>query len=150
MSDTSSSPLDGLPGNVVIFGPGANCTLEICPVEWSVYQYRPSLAANATFLALYSLAMLIHIYLGYRWRSWWFAAFMIVGCISECVGYVGRIIMWNNPFNFAGFLMQITLVTGAPVWYTASIYITLSKTFVIPSLMWATFPADHILQNSVL
>lgn len=117
----------GMP-NVVIFGPGANCTLELCPVEWSVYQYRPSLAANLTFLVLYTLLGGIHIFLGWRWRSWWFAVFMILGCISETIGYVGRLLLWKNPFSFPGFMLQVTCVAGAPVFYTAAIYITLAKT----------------------
>lgn len=114
--------------NVVIFGPGANCTLELCPVEWSVYQYRPSFAANLAFLLLYALLGGIHTFLGWRWRSWWFAVFMILGCTSEVIGYTGRMLLWKNPFSFPGFMLQITCVTGAPVFYTAAIYITLSKT----------------------
>ena len=120
--------------NVVIFGPGANCTLELCPVEWSVYQYRPSFAANLFFLIIYSFLGIFHTYLGWRWRSWWFAAFMILGCTSEVIGYAGRLLLWNNPFSFLGFMLQITCVTGAPVWYTAAIYITLAKTWVNPSI----------------
>jgi hypothetical protein len=49
------------PPNVVVFGPGANCTLAICPVEISVYGYRPSLAANISFIALYAVAAVIHM-----------------------------------------------------------------------------------------
>ncbi|CAI6089510.1 unnamed protein product [Clonostachys chloroleuca] len=115
---------------VVVFGPGSNCTLEICPLDWSVYKYQPSLSANATFLALFGLAMVMHIYLGIRWRSWWFMAFMISGCIFEMIGYGGRIMLYKNPFSFPGFLIQIITITGAPVFYTAAIYVTLSKTQV--------------------
>jgi hypothetical protein len=116
------------PNNLVIFGPDANCTLALCPVEWSVYQYRPSLAANGTFIALYALAMITHIILGIRWRQWFFMSFMILGCLFEIVGYIGRIILYHNPFNFGGFMIQIVFVTSGPVFYTAAIYVTLSKT----------------------
>jgi hypothetical protein len=115
---------------VVVFGPGSNCTLEICPLDWSVYKYQPSLPANATFLALFGLAMVMHIYLGIHWRSWWFMAFMISGCIFEMIGYGGRIMLYRNPFSFPGFLIQIITITGAPVFFTAAIYVTLSKTQV--------------------
>ncbi|CAG9942751.1 unnamed protein product [Clonostachys rosea f. rosea IK726] len=119
---------------VVVFGPGSNCTLEICPLDWSVYKYQPSLPANATFLALFGLAMVMHIYLGIHWRSWWFMAFMISGCIFEMIGYGGRIMLYRNPFSFPGFLIQIITITGAPVFFTAAIYVTLSKTQVFLSL----------------
>ena len=123
--------------NVVIFGPGSNCTLEICDLDWSVYKYRPSLPANITFLVLFGLAMALHIYLGARWKSWWFMGFMIAGCLSEIIGYGGRIMMHENPFSFPAFMIQIVFVTGAPVYYTAAIYVTLSKTLVslhVPAL----------------
>lgn len=113
---------------VVVFGPDSNCTLEICKIEWSVYKYRPSLPANVIFLVIFAFAMGLHTYLGIRWKSLWFMAFMIVGCLSEIIGYAARIKMYENPFNFPAFMMQIVFVTGAPVYFTAAIYITLSKT----------------------
>ncbi|KAI4251550.1 MAG: hypothetical protein LQ352_004786 [Teloschistes flavicans] len=42
MSDDSNTDYS----NYVVYGPDANCTLALCPAELSVYQYRPSLAAN--------------------------------------------------------------------------------------------------------
>jgi len=89
------------------FGPSSNCTLDICPIEWTVYNYRPIVGVNAMFIGLYALAMLVHIYLGIRWREIWFMVFMILGCMSEIVGYTGRIIMYANPFSFPGFMTQI-------------------------------------------
>ena len=114
--------------NFVVFGPKSNCTLELCDLEWSVYQYRPSLPANILFLVLFAAALVLHMYLGFRWRSWWFMAFMIAGCVSEMIGYAGRIKMYDNPFAFPAFMIQIVFITGAPVYYTAAIYLTLSKT----------------------
>lgn len=120
--------MDQIPEQFIVFGPSANCTLELCPVEWSVYGYRPSIAANATFLALFATAMLVHIYLGIRWKTWWFMIFMILGCLLEIGGYVARIIMNDNPFIFIAFIIQIVCITCAPIFYTASIYVTLSNT----------------------
>jgi hypothetical protein len=116
------------PDNLVIFGPDANCTLALCPVEWSVYQYRPSLAANITFIVLYAIAMGTHLVLGIKWKQWFYMSFMMIGCLFEIIGYIGRIIMHNNPFNFGGFMVQIVFITSGPVFYTAAIYVTLSKT----------------------
>ena len=69
---------DELPYGLIAFGPDANCTLDLCPVEWSVYQYRPSIPANSVFLALFGIAMFIHIYLGIRWRSWGYMVIMMI------------------------------------------------------------------------
>ncbi|RGP73146.1 hypothetical protein FLONG3_6462 [Fusarium longipes] len=56
-------------GNFVMFGPKANCTLDLCPIEMSVYGYRPSLAANISFAALFTIATVVHTYLGLRWKT---------------------------------------------------------------------------------
>lgn len=97
----------GLPPDVILFGPDGNCTLEICPVEASLYGYRPSLAASITFIVLYSLAACIHIYLGFRWKKWFFMGCMVLGALNAIAGYTGRIILYNNPFDFSGFMLQI-------------------------------------------
>ncbi|KAJ3951681.1 hypothetical protein N0V92_011905 [Colletotrichum tropicale] len=122
-----TGPPPPLPPYVVVFGPDANCTLEICDIHYSLYRYRPNIAVNALFLALYGLAGLVHIFLGIRWRSYWFMTFMVLGCLSEIVGYIGRIMLYHNPFAFVPFMLQIVFITSGPVWYTAAIYVTLSK-----------------------
>lgn len=102
-----ATPPPPLPPDMVVFGPDGNCTLDLCPLEYSVYRYRPSLAANIVFIALYSLAAALHVFLGVRWRQFAFMAFMIAGCAVEVVGYVGRVVMHGNPFDFGGFMTQI-------------------------------------------
>ncbi|KAL8998120.1 MAG: hypothetical protein Q9169_002741 [Polycauliona sp. 2 TL-2023] len=58
--------------NYVVYGPDANCTLTVCPAELSIYQYQPSLAANLCFLIFFAIAMIIHLIIGIKWRSWFF------------------------------------------------------------------------------
>ena len=102
---------NGLPNGLISYGPNENCTLtgpDACPVSTGVYEYRPSIAANAVLLALFGLAMIIHIALGIKWRTWVFTSCIVWGCIAEIIGYGGRIILWQNPFSFTGFLMQIS------------------------------------------
>ncbi|KAL8285206.1 hypothetical protein RB597_002351 [Gaeumannomyces tritici] len=114
----------------VVFGPGANCTLELCPVEMSVYGYRPSLAANYVFIASFALAGAAHLALGLRTRSWWFMGAMCAGCVVCILGYVGRIMLYYNPWSFAGFMVQIVLVGSGPVFFCAAIYVTLYKLII--------------------
>lgn len=52
---------------------------------------------------------------------------MGVGCITEILGYGGRVILFYNPFSFAGFMMQIICIGCAPVFYSAAIYVTIAK-----------------------
>lgn len=105
MSDDSNTDYS----NYVVYGPDANCTLALCPAELSVYQYRPSLAANVSFLVFFGLAMIIHLAMGLKWRrNFFFVICMFWGCVAEILGYGGRIMLWLNPFSFTGFLLQIS------------------------------------------
>ena len=86
------------PDSFVTYGPDANCTLELCPLEVTIFHYRPSLAANTVFLVFFAIALFIHMALGIKWRTWVF---------SSVIGYAGRILMWKDPFEFTGFMVQI-------------------------------------------
>lgn len=103
----------------------AKCTLTLCPIEWSIYAYRPSLPANATLLALFGLSGLIHLGQLAAWRTYSFSIPIAIGCICEVIGYVGRILSYNNPFETTGFLIQICCLTIAPAFYSAAIYFTI-------------------------
>lgn len=84
-----------------------NCTFELCSIEWTIFKYRPSLPANAIFIAIFGLSMIVHIFQAYRWKQWTFGTLFSLGCIAEMVGYGGRIIMHDNPWSFVGFMVQI-------------------------------------------
>ncbi|KAF4809839.1 Sphingoid long-chain base transporter RSB1 [Colletotrichum siamense] len=119
-----------LPNGLRTFGPKANCTLELCPLEASLLKYQPSIPANSTFIALFALAMIIHSVIGFRAKTWGFTASVIGGCLIEIVGYVGRLILHDNPFSFGSFLIQIICITVAPVFFCAAIYVMLSKVII--------------------
>ena len=88
-------------------GKDANCTISACPVELSVYGYRPSIGASGAFIALYAICMIIQAALGFRYRKFGFMAAMVLGCFDEILGYVGRILLYQNPWAHSGFIMQI-------------------------------------------
>ncbi|KAI1372980.1 RTA1-domain-containing protein [Hypoxylon crocopeplum] len=117
--------MDSLP--LIPFGPHATCTLELCPVEMSVLEYRPSLGANIAFICIFTALLFIHSAIGGIWRSWWFMSCMAVGCLTEILGYGGRVMLYYNPFSFAGFMLQIICVGCGPVFFTAAIYVTMAK-----------------------
>ncbi len=96
------------PSGLVPFGPDANCTLETCPLESSVLQYRPSLGASGAFIGIFAVSMLLHAFQGIRTRTWGFTLSIVAGCILEIIGYAGRVIIYYNPFDFNGFLIQIS------------------------------------------
>lgn len=106
---------------------GDNCTLAVCPLDLSIYGYRPTLPGSAAVIALYGICAAIQILLGFRYKTWGFMTAMLFGCISEALGYAGRILMWKNPWNYSGFIMQIVLITIGPVFFSGAIYFMLSR-----------------------
>jgi RTA1 like protein len=96
-----------------------------CPPSESIYGYAPSLSANAFFAAFFGTFMVINIFFGIRYRSWTFLIAMAVGCMTECLGYVGRVLLHSNPFSNPGFEIQICCLTLAPAFFAGGIYLTL-------------------------
>jgi hypothetical protein len=96
-----------------------------CPVEGTIYGYYPNLGANAFFAAFFGLCLLVQAFQGVKYKTWTWLIALTLGCFGECVGYVGRIIMNDNPFSEAGFNMQITCLIIAPAFVTAGVYLTL-------------------------
>jgi hypothetical protein len=95
-------------GTVYIAGGNDNnCTVSICPVDLSVYGYRPSLGASGALIGLFAVCAAIQIAQGWRYKTWGFMTAMVLGCLDEIIGYAGRILMYNNPFAQGGFTLQI-------------------------------------------
>jgi hypothetical protein len=108
MSSASGVPHYVVNGTTYLTGgKDNNCTIAVCPVELSVYGYRPSLPLSAVLIALYAISIIVQVVLGWRYKTWGFMTIMILGAIDEIIGYVGRILMYNNPFAQPGFIMQI-------------------------------------------
>ena len=77
-----------------------HCTLETCPLSLSYWAYRPSVAANSLFLAIFGLStslFLVQAVLSKRFLG--FTIAMVSGCALEVIGYVGRIMSYYNPFS---------------------------------------------------
>jgi hypothetical protein len=105
------------PNGYVGFGADSNCTLSLCDVKYSVFEYRPSLPANSLFTALFILSGGVHLFQGFHaWKSrrystqWFYCWAMVLGCVTEIVGYIGRILLHSNPFSFDYFLIQIGML----------------------------------------
>ncbi|KAF4948037.1 hypothetical protein FGADI_9928 [Fusarium gaditjirri] len=128
------------PQSFVTFGPNANCTLEVCSIDMSVYGYRPSLPANIVFAVLFSLGTIVHTYLGLKWKTPWFMWCLILSCTHEVGGYIGRILLYQNPWSFVAFMTQIICITQAPVFYCAAIYVTLARSIEYYGPSLARFP----------
>ncbi|KAF6220747.1 hypothetical protein HO133_003180 [Letharia lupina] len=108
---------------------GQDCTniSADCPVSQSFYGYSPSLGPDITLLVLFSMALVGHGVQGWYYRAWGTLTAMLWGCICEVLGYIGRLMMHPNAFNLNGFLIQICCLTIAPAFFSAAIYLCLSR-----------------------
>ncbi|CAM1502127.1 Fc.00g041110.m01.CDS01 [Cosmosporella sp. VM-42] len=99
-----------------------------CDNVESFYQYRVDLAPNAAFLAIFSLSAIGYIV---AWiitrRGTAFNVAMLLGLACEILGYIGRVMSWNNPWSETGFLMQICCLTIGPAFMAAGVYLCLRR-----------------------
>ncbi|KAL8982424.1 MAG: hypothetical protein Q9177_005277 [Variospora cf. flavescens] len=120
-----------------------NCTAvtDLCPIEATTYGYRPNLAANIFFLAVFALCGIIQLFQGLKWKTWTFMIAMTWGCLTEVLGYVGRLIMNNNPWSEVGFQIQICCLIIAPAFFAAAVYLTLKHLVLTLGSRYSRLPA---------
>ncbi|KAL3477014.1 RTA1 like protein-domain-containing protein [Aspergillus californicus] len=119
-----------MPTNETLLENSELCTLETCPVSMGMVQYLPILWCQILFMAIFGAAIIPQLVFGIRYKTWTFMVAMILGLIGEAVGYGGRIMLNKNPFKLDGFLMYLVPLTIAPAFFTAAIYLTLSRIVV--------------------
>ncbi|KAK2816749.1 hypothetical protein FQN49_008020, partial [Arthroderma sp. PD_2] len=104
-----------------------SCTdvTDLCPVEASIYGYYPNRPTNAALTIAFGILMLVQGWQTFKYKTYSYSFAMTVGCLGEAIGYVGRIILHDNPFSSVGFQMQITTLIMAPAFFSAAIYLIL-------------------------
>lgn len=120
-----------------------DCTEQTCPVSESIYGYRPSVPANAFFVAFFGTAAIVQTAQGFRYGTWTYCLAMVCGCITECIGHAGRIMLHDDPFGEAGFNLQICTLTLAPAFLAAAVYLMLKHLVLATSPALSHFPARY-------
>ncbi|KAJ5082115.1 hypothetical protein N7532_011158, partial [Penicillium argentinense] len=95
------------------------------PVEATIYGYAPNLPATIIFCTLFAICCIVQLAQTIKWRMWSYGIAVLLGAPSEVIGYIGRILLHNNPYSDAGFEAQICTLTIAPAFWSAAIYLTL-------------------------
>lgn len=96
-----------------------------CPVSATTYGYRPNMGGNIFFCVVFGILLIGQLFLGIKARLRGFTFAVSVGCFGECVGYIGRLIMHNNPWSQTGFKIQIVCLILSPSFIAAGIYLTI-------------------------
>ncbi|KAK3989109.1 sphingoid long-chain base transporter RSB1 [Cladorrhinum sp. PSN332] len=96
-----------------------------CPVKATTLGYFPNEGVNI-FLAIgYGLAALLTLATGLWKRTWGFSIAVFAGCALECIGYVGRVLLAENPWNGDAFKIQIVAIVLGPTLLCIGLYLTL-------------------------
>lgn len=80
------------------------CTLQTCPISDAPIPYQPNLGANAFFLSIFAIALVVQLSLGIFYRTWSYLIGIGGGLVLEIAGYAGRIQLHTNPFVFNSFV----------------------------------------------
>ena len=68
-------------------------------------------------------------------------AVLTLGCFTEAISYIGRILLHFNAFSNAGFETQIVCLIIAPAFLSAGIYLTLKHFVLCFGEEYSRFPA---------
>jgi len=108
------------------------CTLSTCSVaKWGWIHYRPSIPGNSLFLAIFVLILSIQIYQGLHHRTYGVSLAICMGLCMEIIGYIGRILLYTDPFWKPWFLMYLIDLTIGPTLIAAGIYLCMARIVVV-------------------
>lgn len=103
-----------------------NCTSVSpdCPVSATLYGDYFTLGATATFAAIFGLMLVAQAFFACKAKLWSFGAWLFCGTAFECIGYILRCLMAENPYNRNAFIGQITTLVLGPTLVAAAISLT--------------------------
>lgn len=104
-----------------------DCTLATCPIDLAYINYQPNLAANILFLAIFGLFLIGQLAIGSWYRTWTYMVAMSAGLILEVIGYIGRVMMHSNPFEFNAFLLYVPVPVPVASTPALGVLVYLSK-----------------------
>jgi hypothetical protein len=92
------------------------CKIGECPIEWATIQYRPTIPGNVIYLLCFLVLLGGQIFYGVRKKTWTYMGAVSAGVLLEIIGYIGRIMLNQNPFIMNNFLayVEIRLFRVAP------------------------------------
>ncbi|RSL53636.1 hypothetical protein CEP53_007686 [Fusarium sp. AF-6] len=94
--------------------------------NYYLWKYLPSLEGAAISAALFSIATIAHLLRLSKNRSW-FAIPFPIGGMMEVIGFATRAVAREKTGQLMPYVIQNTNILLAPVFFAASIYMTLGR-----------------------
>lgn len=110
-----------------------------------IYGYTPALALAVIGAVTFGISTLLHLAQLLRYRTWYFAI-IIVGAAMEVVGYIFRALSSQvDPYSVIYFVVQYFFIVCAPVFFSAAIYVVLSRFIDKAGRQYAPLPPKVII-----
>ncbi|OTA84688.1 hypothetical protein M434DRAFT_62361, partial [Hypoxylon sp. CO27-5] len=93
--------------------------------------YKPSLAGNVVFLALFAVLIPFTLALGIKYKSSIFATAVATGLALEVVGYVGRVLLNNNPIDSSDFVLFLIGTILGPTLICGAVFLIMPKVVAV-------------------
>ena len=106
---------------------------------YNQYGYTPSLAVGIAGIVVFGLSGVVHTWQMAHYKVWWMSL-MIVGALTEVIGYIGRIFSHQDPYSINPFLAQIVTLIIAPAFFSAALYVVLMRMCVIVGRQYSPIP----------
>ncbi|KAF1941376.1 sphingoid long-chain base transporter RSB1 [Clathrospora elynae] len=101
---------------------------ELCTLDGSYWGYQPSHSTNLAFAVLFGVSMVAFLVQGVFSKRWLgFTISMASGCAVEVIGYIGRVLAYDDVWSQDPFLIQIICLTIGPAFLAAGIYLCFSR-----------------------
>ncbi|KAL7783448.1 RTA1 like domain-containing protein [Trichoderma ceciliae] len=94
-----------------------------------LWHYIPNRPAAVIFTILFVITTAYHAFLMFRHRLWFCIPF-VIGGIFEFIGYVGRIMAYDETGELSPYILQSIFLLLAPILFAASLYMTLGRVVV--------------------
>jgi hypothetical protein len=119
-------------GNVTLcLNNGILCNPSICDLSLAQVEYIPSIGGNALYIAIFAICLALQIYFGIRYKTWGYMVATISGFALEIIGYAGRVMLWQNPFDNNSFLIYLVCLTIGPAFLSAAVYLCLARIVIV-------------------
>ncbi|CAF3896312.1 unnamed protein product [Adineta steineri] len=105
----------------------------------SEYGYQPSLGVGITGLVLFVVSTIVHGYQVWTSRMWWLVV-LVIGGITEIIGYAARIYSWHDDTSLDAFLAQTVTLIIAPSFFSAALYVVFGQIIIIVGRQYSCIP----------
>ncbi|KAI1481177.1 RTA1 like protein-domain-containing protein [Daldinia eschscholtzii] len=93
--------------------------------------YKPSLAGNGVFLALFAILIPVAFALGIKYKSTVFSTAVVTGLALEVVGYIGRLLLYNTPTDRSGFILFLIGTIVGPTLICGSLFLIIPQVITV-------------------